>query len=263
MYTTKETFTSLCTELSYRYDERTVFDDFLTMSICSFSPNPTTGKSYDEDLYLQTVAKYKDDPKRFNLPKMLACLTTEMEERLLNGDSTDILGEFYESQLYRKGTSQYFTPWPICQFMAKSTCNEAKKQESDQPLRILDPACGSGRMLIASAMTCGRHHHFYGIDIDTTCVKMTALNLFLNGVFYGEVMCANALMPDDFRESYRLSFLPFGIFRITEKEKSPLWHLHRSSFNKKQEEQTKPLVLPSEERKVGERPPEGSQLTLL
>jgi hypothetical protein len=48
MTTQKETFTSLLKDFEYRYDLRTVFDDFLTMALCAFCPNLGTGKSHDE-----------------------------------------------------------------------------------------------------------------------------------------------------------------------------------------------------------------------
>lgn len=229
MKTKEETFESLIRQFEYRYDLRTVFDDFLTLCICAFSYNPNTGKSHDEELYLQTIEKYKNDELRNLFPKMLAVLTLQMEERVGRGLGNDVLGEFYEQNLYRKGASQYFTPWPICSFMAKIT-GDKSIVATHWPIRILDPCCGSGRMLLASAQENGPSQEYYGIDIDGTCVKMTAINLFLNGIFHSEVMCANALSPIDFRESYRISFLPFGIFRITDPEDSQLWHLHRNSF---------------------------------
>ena len=80
----------------------------------------------------------------------------------------------------------------------------------------------------------GWRHEYYGIDVDHTCVKMTAINLFLNGVFHSEVMCADALRPGDFRMSYRISFLPLGIFRIEEKEKSKLWQMYQNTFEPKE-----------------------------
>ncbi len=247
MKTKEETFESLIKQFEYRYDLRTVFDDFLTLCICAFSHNPLTGKSHDEELYLETIEKYKNDELRHRFPEMLAVLVNQMEERVGSGLGNDVLGEFYEQNLYRKGASQYFTPWPICSFMAKITGNNSIVA-THWPLRILDPCCGSGRMLLASAQENGKKQEYYGIDIDQTCVKMTAINLFLNGMFHSEVMCSNALSPNDFRVSYKISFLPFGIFRITEKEDSLLWHLQVNSFTKVQpknlvetifEEQTK------------------------
>jgi type I restriction-modification system DNA methylase subunit len=228
-----QTFSKLIKEFEHRYELRSVFDDFLTMAICSCGSNPNTGKSYDEDLYMETIDKYKSDNLRHNFPKMFSALVLEMEERINDSRGNDVLGEFFEQELSRGRNGQFFTPWPVCVFMSKINNIDFENEEHEiKQLNILDPACGSGRMLLAGAKDF-RGHSFFGIDLDHTCVKMTVLNLFLNGVFNGEVMWANALNPDDFRMSYKLSFLPFGIFRIAEKENSPLWNMNRESFNKK------------------------------
>jgi len=243
MKTKQQTFATLLKEFEYRYRLRTVFDDFLTLTICACSPNPITGLSHDEDLYLQTIAPYKNDKLRHNFPKMFACLTHEMGHRLGSYMGNDVLGEFYEQNLYNKGASQYFTPWPVCSFMAKVNTGPIDAYATREPLRILDPCCGSGRLLLASAKENGPDHEYYGIDIDDTCVKMTAINMFLNGVFHSEVMCGDALRPDDFRGSYKISFLPFGIFRMAEKENSWLYILHRNSFQNMKPEGEKPELV--------------------
>lgn len=231
-----ETFASLLLEMGRRYDLRLVFDDFLTLTLCAFSPDPRTGKSHDEDLYLETIARYKEDPLRFHFPKMLACLVTEMEDRMSDPSGNDVLGNFYQEHLYRKGAAQYFTPWPVGQLITHSLFKDDQKDKAKaegKRLRVLDNCCGSGRLLVNAVRSVSDTillPETYGIDLDHTCVKMCVLNLFLNGSFHGEVMWADALRPDDFRMSYKLSFLPFGIFRITEKEKSLLWYLHVSGF---------------------------------
>ncbi|MEO7214193.1 N-6 DNA methylase [Mucilaginibacter sp.] len=242
MTTKKETFASLLKEFEYRYPTRTIFDDFLTLTLCAFSYNPLTGLSHDEELYMQTMEKYKDDTLRHHFPKLLICLTAEMEERIGSEIGTDVLGEFYEQHLYRKGAGQYFTPWHLCSLMAKASVNTIDINATHMPMRILDPCCGSGRMLLASAKENGPEHEYYGIDIDHTCVKMTAINLFLNGMFHSEVMCGDALDPDDFRESYKVSFLPFGVFRVAEKENSWLYMLHKNSFIKNSDSERAPVA---------------------
>ncbi len=228
-----ETFATMMESFAYRYDLRATFDDLLTMSMCAVTQIPGAGKSHYEDLYLQTVAKYNTDDLRFHFPKVFARLTVEMEERLDVGSGNDVLGDFYEQNFCRKNSGQFFTPWPICRFMAQIVCGDVK--ESEETMRILDPCCGSGRMLLAGSKVAGPAHEYYGIDIDHTCVKMTALNLFLNGRFHSEVMWGDALSPGDFRISYAISFLPLGIFRIENKEESKLWHLHKNSFERKSE----------------------------
>ena len=233
MTTKKETFAGAMHTFAYRYEPRSLFDDFLTMCICAVAHNPVTKKSPDEELYLQTVAKYANDKPCIDFPKLFALLIQEMEDRVGSGQGNDVLGEYFEQHFCRKNSGQFFSPWPICQFMAKAVCGNALLQEAERPQRVIDPACGSGRMLLAGAQDMGPDHEFYGIDIDHTCVKMTALNLFLNGVFHSEVMWGDALLRDDFRMSYRISFLPFGIFRIQDKERSRLWHMHVNSFPEK------------------------------
>lgn len=249
MKTKTETFAQVMKRFEYRYDTRTIFNDFLTLTLCAFSQNLATGKSYDEDLYLQTIGKYKNDDLRFEFPKLLARLTIEMEERIDSSSGNDVLGDFYEQNLSRKGSGQFFTPWPICMFMAKNTADSLESVAPDRPIRILDPTCGSGRMLLAGSKVNGPMQEYYGIDIDETCVKMTAVNLFLNGLFHSEVLCADALSPGDFRISYRTSFLPFGIFRVQDKEQSKLWHILKNSW-------------PEKEEKVKQEPPEFSETKL-
>lgn len=258
MKSKKETFAGLMERFKYHFDLRTVFDDFLTMTICAFGHNPQTKKSYDEDLYMQTIDRYKNSDLRHLFPKMLATLTTEMEQRIGDHMGNDVLGDYYERNLSNKGLSQFFTPWPICEFMAASLTGD--DHEHGDPLRVLDPACGSGRTLMCSAKRLGWRHNFYGIDVDHTCVKMAVLNLFLNGVFHAEVMCANALVSGDFRVSYVTSFLPFGIFRITDKERSKFWHMYQSSFATRAKAlNVADIKLPSESGDFSE---DGPQLTL-
>lgn len=257
MKTQTETFEKKIRLFQYHYDLRTVFDDFLTMTICAFSQNRATGKSYDEDLYLETIAKYKDNTLRFEFPKLLACLTNEMTERIESDTGNDVLGEFYEQNLQRNGLSQFFTPWHICTFMAKSSIEATMEERKNQSLRILEPACGSGRMLMAILRVAGPYHEYYAIDLDHTCVKMTTVNLFLSGLFRSETLCGNALLPEDFTVSYKTSFLPFGIFRISEKEQSALWHLMRNSLKQNTE---KPKVEPPDF--TGIKINDGSQLTI-
>lgn len=226
----KETFSSLLLKFGYSHDIRTVFDDFLTLTIAAFSQNLETGKSYLEDEYMQVIGKYKKPVETDLFPKLLGTLITEMEHKLNSSEGFDVLGDFFEVHCATDRKAQFFTPWPICQFMAKINGDENFEEEPEKVKKIIDPACGSGRMLMSGSRIFGSQHEYFGIDIDSVCIKMSAVNLLLSGIKNGEVMQANALSPTDFNVSYRISHFPFGIFRITEKEESRLWHLHMLSF---------------------------------
>lgn len=224
----EENFESLIRQFEPQFELRSVFVDFLTMSMCAVTQNPLTGKSHYEELYMETVSKYAKSELRHLFPRMVATLVAEMEERIERGDCSDVLGEFYERNIARKGAQQYFTPWHICTFMAQSAASEARNASGGKALRVLEPSCGSGRMLLAMRGVTRPSDEFYAVDVDHACVQMACLNLFLSGMFHAEVMCGNFLRPDDFRVSYRLSFLPLGIFRVEKKEDSPLWRMLRS-----------------------------------
>jgi len=235
----KNNFAETLHYLGRRFSLFSVFDDFLTMSIAACTQNLHTKKSWYEEEYLETIAKYKDSELSHEFPKAFSYLVIDMEERVGSSTGNDVLGEFFEQHISNGRNGQFFTPNPICQFMS-SIIHTDKECDSEtlEPLRILDPACGSGRMLLAAHRINGPGNEYYGIDIDRTCVKMTALNLFLNGVWNSEVLCGNALMPRDFIISYRISFLPLGIFKIEVKEHSLLWHLHKNSFPVQEPRQT-------------------------
>ena len=250
-----ETFEHLMESFRYQFDVQTAFDDFLTIALCAVTRDANTGLSVYEDLYLETIAKYKDSELRFKFPDLFGVLITEMDNRA--GSGNDVLGEYFERNVTRGRGGQYFTPWPVCKLM--TSCVVGDQPESSPVLRILDPACGSGRMLLAGSETHGKQHYYYGIDIDQMCVKMAILNLFLNGVFHAEVMCADALKAGDFRISYRTSFLPLGIFRITEKEQSQLWHRYQSYARERTTPVAPDLSLPSED---GDSTIQGTQLNL-
>jgi len=236
----KSTFAESLLTISSRFTLAKVFDDFLTMAIAAVTQNLLTRKSWYEDEYLATIAYYKDSDLRHEFPRAFAYLVAEMEERTESSLGNDVLGDFFERHISNGRNGQFFTPFPVCKFMASITNTDAvlDAEINNRPLRILDPACGSGRMLLAAHQTNGQGHEYYGIDIDRICVKMAAINLFLNGMWGSEVMCANALSPDDFVISYRISFLPLGIFKIEDKEQSTLWHMHKNSFPVKQEKKT-------------------------
>ncbi|MBS4064732.1 MAG: SAM-dependent DNA methyltransferase [Chitinophagaceae bacterium] len=224
-------FSSSMLQIAHRFSLFTAFDDFLTMALAAVTQNLHTGESWYEQEYLAAMEKYKSLEIRHEFPKACASLITEMEARIGSSEGNDVLGEFFEQYISNGKNGQFFTPYHVCMMMASITCGEQVSPEG-KVQRIIDPTCGSGRMLVASSRILGPRHEYYGIDIDPPCIKMSALNLFLNGVWNSEVMCANAVLPADFSFSYRISLLPLGIFKIEDNEKSKLWHLYNASFEK-------------------------------
>ena len=165
----KNKFAETLHTIGRRFSLFTVFDDLLTMSIAACTQNLQTKKSWYEDEYLETIAKYKDSELRHEFPKAFAYLITEMEERLNSPLGNDVLGEFFEQHISNGRNGQFFTPNNVCELMASISHTEhVRSTETKEPIRVLDPTCGSGRMLLASHRLNSHGYEYYGIDIDRT-----------------------------------------------------------------------------------------------
>ncbi len=120
----------------------------------------------------------------------------------------DIIGGVYMTLgTGSKHFGQFFTPWNIAYMMAKMVIGEpdTSKYTPEQPMTICDPACGSGIMLLTAAAILPRQMidegrvAFYGCDIDSTCVQMAKLNMWLYGLIhpFGFVKPTQELTPKE------------------------------------------------------------------
>jgi type I restriction-modification system DNA methylase subunit len=180
------------------------------------------------------------------LKDILAHLYYPLSPYAFNYIPTDILGQVYERFLgkvirltaghqakveekpeVRKAGGVYYTPTYIVEYIVKHTLGELLKEQSAesqkaQPLRVLDPACGSGSFLLGAyqylldwyldwyihndpvswakgkapavveskggwQLTMDKKkeillNHIYGVDIDAQAVEVTKLSLLLKVV---------------------------------------------------------------------------------
>ena len=173
----KQSFTTIMDSLARRHGIHNLFSDFLTLLICAFSHGAK------EEEYLRTIRKY-EKPDAYKFSEALGALVIEMTGP--HGDGmVDVLGKYFEENLSYGKNGQFFTPQNICDMMARMN-NPVNPTD-----RIADPACGSGRMLMAMAKV-NRFARFYGADVDSNCAKMAVINLCLNSM-YGEVAWMNTL----------------------------------------------------------------------
>lgn len=125
-----------------------------------------------------------------------------MHERVSDGGWYDLLGEWYMAGIAGAGkkswTGQFFTPQHICDFMSGVLDPGEYAGE-----KVMDNACGSGRMLLAAH---ARHPRNYccAQDLDRLCCLMTVCNFLIHGV-NGEVVWGDGLDPTDFREGWRVN----------------------------------------------------------
>ena len=184
-------FNKIFSQIAYRYSTMQVFDDFLCLAICALSCKRM------EDEYLRIIKGYsKEEITLFS--NLLGALILDYEKQSSqSGAWFDGLGEFFmenNSKFGQDARGQFFTPEPVCTMLALMT-GEQGEEEPKNECRILDPAAGSGRMLIAMdrLKPNNRFDNFYvAADIDSRCVKMCTLNMFLYGL-KGAVIHMNSI----------------------------------------------------------------------
>ncbi len=152
------------------YSNNRVFDDWLDLMIYAFMR--------DDKHYLEIVNKYNNHQEKGKRDIDLFCnLTGELIVLMEENLKQDVLGELFMLKISHGARGQFFTPTHISECMAELTGN---KKDKENPV-VNDCCCGSGRLLLAYAKI-NHKSLFVAQDISPTCVKMTLLNLFLNGL---------------------------------------------------------------------------------
>jgi len=211
-------YKSFCNEmesLSKRYDSARIFNDFLTVSLCSVHQTNIASRLQEKDpdnekLYLDTIKPYsREELNQFG--KLLALLQVSIYEQ----PYSDLLGQYFTEYITRGHNGQYFTPDAVCELMSRMQ----GANEDTGGKRAYDPACGSGRLLLQFAKVAP-NNYFYANDVSLTCSKMTSLNFMFNGL-RGEVACMNTLSME-WVTGWQINTPTLGD-RPLDKEQSSIW----------------------------------------
>lgn len=213
---TIQTFSEQLLALAGRFDLATFFDNLLTLALASFARDSTGCASIDKAVAESVLKNYEGTADLRVFSSLLDTLVTEMSNGR-NGRN-DILGTFYEQHLAPRERLPILMSYETADLLIRHMYKDKRS-----PKNIADMNCTTGRVLLAAARYLGSDHSFYGMHTDPVCVKITAINLFLNGVHEGEVVCADPFNPDSFLLGYVLSSSPIGVYRIKHKEESKLW----------------------------------------
>lgn len=209
-------------QLTYRHRPWDVWRDFIIMFACSLS-NPVDKSHYEEreKRYLKIIKKYnKQEQKLF--PELAAYVVIALEDN----PEQDFLGSvIMELNLGNKSTSQFFTPYHICELMAKVTEEDvAAIVKKKGYITINDPCCGAGATLIAAVnevkkqlekvnLNFQNHVLVAAQDIDETVALMCYIQLSLLGVA-AYIKVGNSLTEpmstDDNRENYWFTMMYFS-----------------------------------------------------
>lgn len=162
-----------------------VFEDWVECMALSISNacQMINDKVYQdrEKKFTAIVQQYKKPPVE-KFAEMFVMLSETLESGI-----SDILGEIYmEMELGNKNTGQFFTPYHVS-FMCAETL--LKVYKGDHILRIYEPSCGGGGMIIAAAAVLSERGMNYqklmrvvAQDLDWKAVHMTYVMLSLMGI---------------------------------------------------------------------------------
>ena len=194
-------------KIAYSRNYSEVFTDFTDWLVWQHkleqdNDNPLSKYKEEEQTYFLDAFKNIQSEVRKSVS-----LWTKEAVNISNSGWYDPLGRLYECITSKNKSSmlgQYFTPEHVVDLMVKITNPGGNEKKFE---RVLDPACGSGRMGLAAATNAMANQTAVWVtmnDIDPICTKMTAVNMCLNGIV-GEALCMNGL--DIQGESYRFGYL--------------------------------------------------------
>lgn len=195
-------FIKIFDELCYCHDRLTVFSDFVKMCAISIYNSFANSETLEKE-YLRTINSYnKKEQELFT--KLFAELIMMYEQ---SNEIVDILGPIYMNTKSKdKKLGQVFTPEHIAELMAELNVandeNLKTKIEKDGFITVMDPACGSGGLVLAYAKAFKKHNINYQsdllidvTDISDTCVYMVYIQLSLYGI-PAIVKCGNTLTQE-------------------------------------------------------------------
>lgn len=213
---------------NYRWDSYTVFSDFVQYSIECFNLNK------DTEFIDRLKSNYGSEYEVF--PLMFREMVLTMQRELERVEWFDVLGTIYEvvaSSSKKSSFGQFFTPAEICDIMALMHTPEGMKGK-----RINDPACGSGRTLLAAhALRPG--NYCFGEDLDPLCARMAVVNFCLHGV-RGQVCHMNTLSGELFKVWQTETLFCFEV----PKEQSFTWQMLEGMRTRPVEQKPVPAETP-------------------
>lgn len=163
-------------------------------------------KKEREERYLSIAKKYTS--KELNV---FISIFSETIKILESNPEQDLLGELYmKFELGSHWHGQFFTPYHICEMVAKTQIKRLPETKRLKPISIVDPACGGGALILAgfhsyrelfeqSGLNAQDYVCCYAQDISMISGLMCYIQLALQGIA-AKVKISNSL-TDPLQES--------------------------------------------------------------
>jgi len=222
----KEEFIKTLENINQSKNTYEVFSDWLILTAATLY-SWKKDKNVENE-YIETAKRYTKEELEKHAD-LLGITVDALEEKEM-----DFLGDiFVSADLTNAKKAQFFTPYHISELMAETIIgnNELPKNKI---CTVCDPCCGSGGLLIASAMVMKKRGINYqknvllfGTDIDARCARMTFIQLCLLGV-PAIITCGNSLSNEIFWQRETFGFYLAGMnWRLRDTE----WKIYINTQN--------------------------------
>lgn len=177
-------------KMSGRYTLNELFFDAcklmaITLRNTSSILHDETWEKLEKD-YINTITRYDKDTQR-KFPELLARIVELFERESF----IDHIGQIY-MELFggNKNLGQCFTPQSIADIIGDVTLKDRLKETNPEelPIKISDPACGGGALLLGAMRTLhedGFNYQqkaiFYATDLDPLCCYICYIQCSLSG----------------------------------------------------------------------------------
>ena len=164
-----------------KYPANKIFNDWITMYALAIANGC---KVIHDEIWESREAEYKNIARKYKKEewKNIETMCMLLNEAL-SIQEFDVLGDIYMREGYgERRTKQYYTPFEISELSARIITN----QEYEKTMKVHEPTCGSGSMIIAIAKEMRRKGQNYqdkmqvfAQDLDWNNVYMTYIQLSL------------------------------------------------------------------------------------
>lgn len=170
----------------HRHHRWQVFADFCELSALAIYNQTVHFEQQREGQYMEIIGRYEDRKERDALARLLAVTRLAMDDAY-----QDFLGQmFMDLELGSDWHGQFFTPYSLCLAMAALTGDDelVAKTQRGEIVRLQEPACGGGAMVIAMAEHIQNQKgdplrlRVDAIDADRTAANMAYIQFALLGI---------------------------------------------------------------------------------
>ena len=178
-------FTNILNMFGYKYSKWKVWNDFLYLSAVSMANLFPTAKRKERAAQYHKIRNSYPEEFRELFSQLLAIVIVALTRK----PEQDFLGTLYHTLgLHQQQKGQFFTPYDISRFMAEILFADSDLDElkDKKYIKVNDPACGAGALLIAYANAAKKHGInyqkdvlFMAQDIDQTAALMCYIQLSL------------------------------------------------------------------------------------